>query len=54
MYKVIIEDPVLKGYFPDPMEGSKLPEKNYFFTMVNTICPDYLPQLITHAKKLRV
>jgi hypothetical protein len=42
LWKDVSEDDDLAKYFPDKIEGNMLPERKYFFTVVNTVNPGYL------------
>ena len=41
-------------YFPDKFAEDKGPAREFFFNVMNTIHPDYLAQVLTHANKQRM
>ena len=50
------KDAKFMQYMPDPMpkgEG-RLPERNYFWNVLNTVKTAYVQQLIEHANQLRM
>ena len=40
-------------YFPDSFQDGKGPARSYFFAILNTIYPDYLAKIMSHANKMR-
>jgi len=40
-------------YFPANFPKSRLPDKTYFFNIMNTVMEDYVQQMISHANKIR-
>ncbi len=40
----------LGRFFPDQRTPSDLPDREYFFNVINTVEPDYLAALIKHAQ----
>ena len=38
-------------YFPDKLPKGRLPDREYFFNLMNTINPTYTAQLIKHANQ---
>ena len=38
-------------YFPDKLPKGRLPDRDYFFDIMNTVNPDYTSQLIKHANE---
>ena len=41
-------------YFPDVYPKDKGPPREYFYNVLNTIHPDYLAQVMTHANEIRM
>ena len=41
-------------YFPTKFPKDKGPPRKYFFDILNTLQPDYLKQVMTHANKVRM
>ena len=39
----------LMKYFPDKLPKGRLPDRKYFFDILNTVKPDYVDKLIKHA-----
>ena len=42
------------AYFPTKYPKDKGPPRDYFFNLLNTLYPEYLQQLMTHANKERM
>ena len=40
-------------YFPDTLPKGTVPDKEYFFNILNTIRPEYLKRVLTHANNKR-
>ena len=40
-------------YMPDKLPAKKLPAREYFMDVLNTLYPDYLEQIIQHACQQR-
>ena len=40
-------------YFPANFPKSRLPDKKYFFNIMNTVMEEYVQQMISHANKIR-
>ena len=40
-------------FFPDKLPQGRLPNRDYFFNIMNSICGDYVSQLIKHANEQR-
>ncbi len=47
------DDPELNVFFPNHDKDKKLPPREYFFNVLNTIQPEYLDQIIRHAQNQR-
>ena len=43
------DDPRVLVYFPDNLPKGRLPDRQYFFNIVNTVYPGYVGQLINQA-----
>ena len=41
------------AYFPSKFPKSRLPDKSYFFNIMNTVMEEYVQQMIAHANKIR-
>ena len=46
IFPLFAEDGQLMQYFPDSYPKDKWPTRDYFFTVLNTVYPDYLAGLI--------
>ena len=44
-------DPAVKQYFMDKYPKHKLPERSYFFNVLNTVYEDRVQKMIQHANK---
>ena len=53
IFPLFAEDPDLMQYFPDSFPKEKGPTREYFFTVLNTVHPDYVRGLVEHANKMR-
>ena len=53
IYPLFKQDPAFMIYFPNEFPKDRLPHREYFFTVLNTVYPEYLAKLITHANKMR-
>ena len=40
-------------YFPTKLPKNRLPDREYTFSILNTLKPDYVSKIIAHAHKLR-
>ena len=40
-------------YFPDQMAQNRLPDREYMFTILNTLKPDYVKKIVLHASNMR-
>ena len=47
------QDAVFMQYLPDPTPEGRLPEREYFWNVLNTLQTDYVQQLIGHANAQR-
>ena len=48
------DDEKLKPYFPSKLPKDRFPSRDYFYTIVNTVYPGYLQELIGGATKKRI
>ena len=46
-------DPDVMLYLQDDYPKNKYPDRTYFYTVLNTVHPDYVRDLIAHANKSR-
>ena len=54
LYPELKKDGVFMSYFPDKYPAGKAPPREYFFNLLNTIHPEYLKQIMSHASKQRM
>ena len=47
------EDLVFMQYMPDPTPDGRIPEREYFWNVLNTLQEEYVQQLIEHANTQR-
>ena len=47
------QDPAVMRFLPNRLPKGKLPKREYFFNVLNTVNPDYTQNMIDHANKLR-
>ena len=50
MYPLAKEEPNLMLYFPDKLPKGRLPDRDYFWNIFNTINEEYVCRLIKHAQ----
>ncbi len=53
LYPQAIEDQLLRKYFPENCDKSKPLDRQYFFNVLNTVYPEYVASVISHASKQR-
>ncbi len=53
LYEHYKNDEKVAIYLPDKMAKGKVPCRNYFFGVLNTIRPEHVKQIIEHARKQR-
>ncbi len=53
LIKEIMANTELARFFPPQRTLADLPDREYFFCVINTIAPEYLEQLIKHAQNQR-
>ena len=46
-------DPEVMAYFPNQMAQNRWPDRTYMFTILNTLKPDYVQNIVLHASKMR-
>ena len=49
-----MKDPKFMTFFPDKYPKGKVPPRDYFFNVLNTLQPEYLQQVMAHAAKQRM
>ena len=49
LYDKFKEDADLMRYFPDRLPKNRLPDRTYFFNILNTVYPDYTAELVRTA-----
>ena len=47
------KDAAFNVYFQNDYPGDKGPNREYFFNILNTVYPEYLAQIMSHASKAR-
>lgn len=47
------EDAAVMRFLPDRLPKNKLPDRTYFFNVLNTVHSDYCQQIVAHANKQR-
>ena len=53
IYPLFAEDEQIMRFFPDAYPREKGPTRDYFFTVLNTLRPEYVERIIKHAHKVR-
>ena len=48
------QDPAFMQYMPDPTPDGRLPEREYFWNVLNTLHTDYVQRLVEHANAQRM
>ena len=49
MVNLVKDDASIAEYMPDEFFENKTPYRDFIFNIINSIYPDYLQQLISHA-----
>ena len=49
LYPKFKDDPQINKFLQDAYAKNRLPDRQYFFTILNTVHPDYVRQMIEHA-----
>ena len=47
------EDPEVMRFLPNRLPKNKLPDRTYFFNVLNTVHPDYCKKIVDHANEQR-
>jgi len=53
-WPLLQRDPVFMLYMPDPVPEGRLPEREYFWNVLNTLQTEYVGRLIEHANAQRM
>ena len=53
IYPRVKDRPDIEAYFPYKLPQGRLPERQYFWNVLNTKVPEYVDALIKHANELR-
>ena len=53
LWPMLQSDEKFMRYFPKKMAKGRVPDREYFFNLVNTFQPSYLQQIIKHANSQR-
>lgn len=53
-YPMFQADKEVMRYLPDPTPDGRLPDRKYFFNILNTLKPDYMKKVIEHANNQRM
>ena len=53
MYPHFQQDPETMQYFPDKIAANHLPDRDYFWNVINTLHQLYVRRIITRARELR-
>ena len=53
LWKDLKNDSTFNVYFSDKYPEEKVPNRKYFFDILNTIYPEYLKKIMTHASEQR-
>jgi hypothetical protein len=53
LYLRYCEDPKFMAYMPDHLPKGKLPDRRYFFNVLNTVYEAQTQRMIEHANKVR-
>ena len=53
LFLKVAENPEFMKYLPDRLPKDKLPDRVYFFNVLNTTHPEYVQKMIDHANELR-
>ena len=49
----MMHDSEFMKYFPSKFPKGRLPDRTYFFNILNTLMEPYVEQIMTHANKVR-
>ena len=50
-YPMAQTDKKVMRYLPDPRPDGRLPDRTYFFNILNTVHPEYMKKVIEHANE---
>ena len=53
-YPMLQSDPSFMQFMPDPSPDGRLPDRKYFFNVLNTVRPEYMKNVIDYANNLRM
>ena len=53
IYPLVEHDPAVGRYFPSNLPQGRLPDREYFWNVLNTVNEPYVTQLVRHAHELR-
>ncbi len=53
IFPKFIDDPLVMMYLQDEYPKDRFPDRQYFFTVLNTVHPDYVRNIIDHANSQR-
>ena len=53
LYPKFKDDPEINQFLQDEYAKNRLPDRQYFFTVLNTVYPDYVSKMIEHANNER-
>ena len=51
LWPMLNKDPEFTQYFPDKYPVGKGPPRDYFFNILNTVYPEYLQKVLSHANE---
>ena len=54
IYPLVKNDSKVMRYFPSKLPEGRLPDRDYFWNVLNTVNEPYVSQLIKHANELRM
>jgi hypothetical protein len=53
-YPMLMMDETFARYLPDATPDNRLPDRNYFWNIANTVRNIYVQNVVKHAKELRM
>ena len=53
VFPLFKNDPEIMKYIPDLLAAGKLPDRVYFYNILNTVHPEYMSNAIKHANEQR-
>ena len=51
---MVLDDKEVMKYLPDPTPDMRLPDRKYFFNILNTVKPEYMKNVIEFANNQRM